>query len=286
MTTERAVAGESPVQVRLRQARHTWRVVRKVSALNLRARMSYRGDFLMSILFGILWQTSTLIFASVLLTRFNGLGNFPNDGVLLIIGMRLLSHGLYVLVFDNLAFLALRVNEGRMDGYFVRPLPVFTQLLMSDFNVNAFGDLAVGATTFGFAINYLHTSWSPTKIGYLVIALIGGVLIEASLQWMLSCLLLRSPSSYVVGAWVDELMSTFGNYPLSILPKVAQGLFTFVLPLAFVAYFPAEVILGIAPHHGATSILVHWSPAAGFLLFVLARWIWGRSLRGYHTAGG
>jgi ABC-2 type transport system permease protein len=277
---------ESPVRERMRRAGHTWRVVRKVSALNLRARMSYRGDFVMSILFGILWQTSTLIFASVLLTRFNGLGNFPNKGVLLIIGMRLFSHGLYVLFFDNLSFLALRVNEGRMDGYFIRPLPVFTQLLMSDFNVNAFGDIAVGATTFAFALNYLHANWSATKIGYLAIAIVGGILIEAAVQWMLSCLLLRSPSSYVIGSWVDELMSTFGNYPLSILPKVAQGLFTFVLPLAFVAYFPAEVILGIAPRHGAMSIVVHWSPAVGFLLFFLARWIWGRSLRGYHTAGG
>jgi hypothetical protein len=34
------------------------------------------------------------------------------------------------------------------------------------------------------------------------------------------------------------------------------------------------------------SILVHWSPAVGFVLIFVARWIWGRSLRGYHTAGG
>src|SRR5476649_1401480 len=95
-----------PVWSRAHRLAHTVRVARKVSVLNLRARMEYRGDFVISVFFGIIWQTSTLMFASVLLTRFKGgLGVFPADGVLLIIGMRLLSHGLYVLFFYNLAYL-------------------------------------------------------------------------------------------------------------------------------------------------------------------------------------
>jgi ABC-2 type transport system permease protein len=266
---------------------HLVRVVLKVSALNLRARMEYRADFVISIFFGIIWQTSTLMFASVLLTRFKGgLGSFPASGVLLIIGMRLLSHGLYVLIFSNLAWLPRLVDEGRMDGYFLRPVPVFTQLLISEFNVNAIGDIAVGGSTLGIAISLVHVNWSLGKGLYVAVAVIAGLLVEAALQLMLACLLLRSPGSRVLGSWVDELMSTFGNYPLSIVPKVVQGLFTFLLPLAFVAYFPVQVVLGIAPRHGAMSVVVHWSPVAGFLLFVVARRVWAYSLRHYHSAGG
>ena len=272
---------------RAHQLRHTLRVVRKVTALNLRARMEYRVDFIVSVLFGILWQTSTLMFASVLLTRFKGgLGDFPSAGVLLIIGLRLLAHGLYVLVFSNLNWLPRLVDEGRVDGYFLRPLPVFTQVLLSQFNVNALGDIAVGASTLGFAVRLVGVHWSIGLGLYVAAAVVGGVLAEAALQLMLSCLLLRSPGSRVLGAWVDELMSTFGNYPLSIVPKFVQGLFTFLLPLAFVAYFPVEVILGIAPRRGAMSILVHWSPVVGVLLFVIARRVWSYSLRHYQTAGG
>jgi ABC-2 type transport system permease protein len=273
---------------RAHQLRHTFRVVRKVTALNLHARMEYRADFIISVLFGIIWQTSTLMFASVLLTRFkSGLGDFPSSGVLLIIGLRLLSHGLYVLVFSNLGWLPRLVDEGRMDGYFLRPVPVFTQLLISQFNVNAIGDLAVGASTLGFAIAFVDVHWTIARVLYLVAAVIGGFLLEAALQLMLSCLLLRSPGSRVLGSWVDEMMSTFGNYPLSILgSRVVEGLFTFLLPLAFVAYFPAEVVLGIAPKHGAMSLVVHWSPVVGFGLFFVARKVWNYSLRHYATAGG
>lgn len=275
------------VRPRVHQLRHTARVVRKVTALNLRARMEYRVDFLISVLFGVLWQTSTLMFASVLLTRFKGgLGGFPATGVLLIIGMRLLAHGLYVLIFSNLNWLPRLVDEGKVDGYFLRPLPVFTQLLISQFNVNALGDIAVGASTLGFAVTLVDVHWNVALGLYVAAAVVGGVLIEGALQLMLSCLLLRSPGSRVLGSWVDELMSTFGNYPLSIVPKVVQGLFTFLLPLAFVAYFPVEVVLGIAPKQGAMSILAHWSPLAGVLLFAVARRVWNYSLRHYHTAGG
>jgi ABC-2 type transport system permease protein len=285
MTTLTATGGGQ--RTRAHELRHVARVVGKVTALNFRARMEYRGDFVISVLFGIIWQTSTLMFASVLLTRFNGgLGNFPSSGVLLIIGMRLLSHGLYVLIFSNLAWLPRLVDEGRMDGYFLRPLPVFTQLLLSQFNVNAIGDIAVGATSLSVAISLVHVRWTFGAGAYVAAAVIGGLLIEAALQLMLSCLLLRSPGSRVLGSWVDELMSTFGNYPLSIVPRVVQGLFTFLLPLAFVAYFPVEVVLGIAPKHGAMSVIVHWSPLAGLLLFVLARRVWSYSLRHYTTAGG
>jgi ABC-2 type transport system permease protein len=272
---------------RTRRVRHTVRVVRKVTALNFRARMEYRGDFVVSVAFGILWQTSTLMFASVLLTRFKGgLGSFPADGVLLLIGIRLLAHGLYVLCFSNLAYLPIHVDEGRMDGYFLRPVSLFTQLLLSQFNVNAIGDIAVGATTLGFAMELLHVQWPIGTLLYLAVAVVSGALVEGAIQLMLACLLLRSPGSRVLGQWVDELMATFGNYPLSILPAVVVGLFTFALPLAFVAYFPTEVLLGIAPTHGVMSVVTAWSPVVGFGLFVLALRVWRYSVRHYHSAGG
>jgi hypothetical protein len=75
------VVTESALRARVGRARHTVRIVGKVSALNVRAQMEYRGNFVASILLGILWQTSTLMFASVLLTRFKGgLGGFPSAG--------------------------------------------------------------------------------------------------------------------------------------------------------------------------------------------------------------
>jgi ABC-2 type transport system permease protein len=271
---------------RVGRALHTLRVLRRATAVNIRARSEYRVDFILSILFGILWQTSTLAFAGVLLTRFDALGDFPARGVLLIVGMRLMSHGLYAVSFDNFMLLPMLVDEGRVDFYFLRPLSVFTQVALSNFNVNALGDLVVGATTCGFGVFLAHLSWTFRTVVFFIAAIVGGTLIEATVQIVLASLVLGSPGSRFLGLWVEEIMSTFGNYPLSILPGAVRILFTSVLPLAFVAYLPVEVLLGRAPRHGIGSIIYHWSPAMGFLLFLVGHRIWSWSLQRYRSAGG
>lgn len=79
------------------------------------------------------------------------------------------------------------------------------------------------------------------------------------MQLPLAALLLRSPFAHGVGKWIDDIMATIGNYPLSILPVVLRGIFTYVLPLAFVAYFPVLVLLDREPEHGPLAWLAPWS---------------------------
>lgn len=267
--------------------RYHLRIIRRVSALNLRARSQYRVDFLTSLLFGVIWQTSTLVFVSALLTRFTGgLGNVPSAGVVLIVGMRLVSHALYVLLFGNLGWLPQLVDEGRVDGYQLRPLPVLTQVLLSQLSITGLGDLLAGVSALAVAVGLVDVHWTVLSVGFLVATIIGGTLLESALQVAVSTLLLRSPSTRVLGSWMDEVMATFGSYPLSILPRAVQTLLTFVFPLAFVAYFPALVLLGLAPHTGPMAVLERCSPLLGPLLFLAALGIWRRGMRSYQSAGG
>lgn len=271
---------------RLQQARHTRLVIRKVTAVNVRAILQYRGDTAVSLLFGVLWQTSTLIFASVLITRFNGLGGWPSIGVVLIAGVRLLSHGFYVLIFFNIASIPQLIDEGRFDGFFLRPVPIFTQMLLSSFSPNAIGDLLVAFTLCAVALPRIAVDWTIGKALFLLAGVIGGTLIEAAVQMIAACFLLRSPGTRAIPSFLDEMFGTFGNYPLTILPGALQGIFTFVLPLAFVAYFPVAVVLGLEPRSIVMSTLAHLSPLVGLLLFLAARRLWTRSLRNYASVGG
>jgi ABC-2 type transport system permease protein len=200
--------------------------------------------------------------------------------------MRLLSHGLYVIFFNSFSFLPMLVDEGRLDGYFLRPLPVFTQVLLSTFSVNGLGDVVVGASSFIVALTLVHVHWTIAKIAFMAIAIVSGALVEAALQTALGCLLLRSPGSRVLGAWIDELLSSFGNYPLSIFPPAVRAVFTFGLPLAFIAYLPARLILGIAASHGAEAWLTRLSPLVGIGMFLAARQLFAWSLKHYVHAGG
>jgi ABC-2 type transport system permease protein len=263
-----------------------WRVAWRITRLNFRARLEYRGDFLMAIVMGVLWQTSVLVFAGVLLTRFPGLGGWTSGGVLLIASMRLLAHGVFVAVFGQLWMVPFIVQDGQLDGYLVRPLPVYRQVLLSQFPVNAFGDSTAAVLTFALALTRLHITWSLFRVSYLVAGVAGGVFVEAALQTVLAAVSLRYPVGLVWFRWLDSMLGTFGNYPLRILPVAPRALLTFVLPVAFLAYLPAAVITGRVGGSGVAMWLAYGSPLAGLLLYVASRWFWVQALRRYHSVGG
>jgi ABC-2 type transport system permease protein len=263
-----------------------WRVAWRITKLNFRAKLEYRGDFAMAILVGLMWQASILVFAGVLLTRFPSLGGWTSGGVLLIVAMRLLSHGLCTLTFAQLWQMAFIVPEGLLDGYLVRPMPVYRQVLLSQFPVNAFGDTSAALLTFGLALTRLHIAWTPVRVVYLVAGVAGGVMVEAALQTVLGAISLRYTTGLTWFRWLDSIFGTFGNYPLRVLPAVPRIALTFVLPVAFIAYLPAAVITGHVAGSGVAAWLAYASPAIGLLLYLLSRLFWLFMLRHYQSVGG
>jgi ABC-2 type transport system permease protein len=263
-----------------------WRTALRITAVSFRARAQYRGDFITALAMGLAWQTSVLVFATVILTRFPGLGGWTSGGVLLIVAIRLLSHGGFVLVFNSLIMIPYMVQQGSLDGYLIRPMPVYRQVLLYTFPLNALGDSFSALLLFAIAIARVHLAWTPPMALYLIAAVIGGVLLEAAIQTFVSILAFRSTIPMAVFMWFDRMIATFGNYPFSILPLAARAFLTYLLPVAFVAYLPAAVLTGRVASTGVPEWLAYASPAAGPLLYVLARYAWYRALRHYESAGG
>lgn len=263
-----------------------WRTALRITAISFRARTQYRGDFITALAMGLAWQTSVLVFVTVILTRFPGLGGWTSGGVLLIVAIRLLSHGGTMLVFNSLLMIPYIVEQGALDGYLVRPMPVYRQVLLYTFPLNALGDSFSALLLFGFAIARVHLDWTPVKVLYLVAAVVGGVLLEAGIQTLVSILAFRFTIPMAVFMWFDRMIATFGNYPFSILPLAARAFLTYLLPVAFVAYLPAAVLTGRIASTGVPVWLAYASPAAGPLVYILARYAWFRALRGYESVGG
>ena len=72
----------------------------------------------------------------------------------------------------------------------------------------------------------------------------------------------------------------FVKYPLNVFPAAIQGFFTFLLPLGFVAYYPAMALLG------KTSLPVPvLMPVVAAVVILLAALIWNAGLRGYNSTG-
>jgi ABC-2 type transport system permease protein len=262
-----------------------WRIALRLTALNIRAQLEYRGEFLLGVAIGAVWQISVIVFASVLLTRFPGMGGWASGEVLLIASMRLLSHGLQVLIFGRLTWMPMFMYGGLIDAYLLRPMPVYRQVQLAFFPPNAIGDLGVAVMLFAGAISRVDVAWTPGRIGYLVAAVIGGTLMEAAIFTTLASVSLHAPATLYWSVWLEDLLATFGNYPLSILPRLVGGVLTFLLPIAFIAYFPAAVITGHQNTVGVPAMLAAAAPLIGLVAFVASRRLFLVSLRHYKGMG-
>jgi ABC-2 type transport system permease protein len=262
------------------------RIVWRVTALNFRAQMEYRTEFLLMIAIGAIWQVSVIVFATVLLSRFAGMGGWDSSDVLLIPATRMLAHGLFVLFLGRMHWAGRQIQEGRIDVYLMRPMPVHRQIQLAFFPTNAIGDLTVAAGLMVGALSRSDLDWTTGRVTYLVAAVLGGMLLEAALFTVVASASLRFPAADMWGRWLEELLGTFGSYPLNVLPRAVGGFLTYGLPLAFVAYFPAAVLTG----HGHTTGVPYWlaaaSPLLGLLAYLGARLLWKWSLRHYSGVNG
>jgi ABC-2 type transport system permease protein len=263
-----------------------WRLALRITRLNVRARLEYRAEFLLTVLTGLIWQTSILVFASVLLVRFPGMGGWTSPQVLLIASMRMTSHALFILLFGRVLWITGLVQLGSIEAFLLRPLPVYRQVQLSMFSVNAIGDLLVAATLTFMAVARFDLPWTPARVALLVAGLAGGLLVEAAVHTAISAFGLHLGGTVYWSSWTEELMATFGNYPLNILPKVAQVALTYVLPIAFLAYLPASLVTGQSQGRVVPALVVALIPLVGLAAFVGSRYFWNASLRRFQGVSG
>jgi ABC-2 type transport system permease protein len=274
------------VRARWRAFLAAWKLALRIAGLCFRAELEYRADFVTSIVFGVAWQASIIVFATVLLGSFPGMGGWSSHAVLLIASMRMLSHGLFALFFDRNDNLPALIQDGRLEAFLLRPMPVYRQVQLSIFPTNALGDLLVGVSMCTWAVWVIDLRWTLARIAYLAAGLTGGVLMEAAISTTLASFLLRFPATSAWHLWVEELLSTFGNYPLSFLPRLMSNAFTFILPLAFIAYFPAAVLTGHTRGLDVPTAVAAAAPLIGLVAFAFSRLLWNAGMRRFTGVTG
>jgi ABC-2 type transport system permease protein len=270
----------------LRRFARSWRIGWRITALNLRAQLEYRAEFLLRIVFGIVWQLSIIVFAAVLLSRFSGMGGWSSSEILLIAATRMTCNALFVLYCGNIFVLSYLVQQGRIDGYLLRPLPVYRQVQLSSFPANGLGDLTVGLALFAGALHRSSLHWTPGRVAYLAATVVGGTLLISAVFTALSAAALHFPAAWYWTTWVSEITSTFGSYPLSIMPKAVGGLLTWALPIAFIAYFPVGVLTGHGGALGVPVVIAAAAPLVALAAYLGSRVLWNWSLGHYTGVNG
>ncbi|MGJ6979575.1 ABC transporter permease [Aestuariimicrobium soli] len=258
-----------------------WWLLYRTSA---KAQLQYRANFVSAVLGGIAFQGVQLLFIGVLLNRFRTIGGWGFAEIAFMFGMRLASHAVYILFFQPTSQTEQVVREGEFDRYLLRPVPAFVQLLTRRFPLMGLGDVALGVGTVVIFSALAPVEWTWWRLGYLVLAVIGGGLVESAVQTFIGSFAFRFVTVRSASYLVDNVITSFAPYPLTIF---GWGLYVlvFALPLGLVAYLPATALLGRAAEVPLPEWFVWGSPLLGVLLLLATHAWWQRMTRQYASPG-
>ncbi|GAB2905480.1 ABC transporter permease [Streptomyces mayteni] len=261
------------------------RAYRLLATAAFRAQLQYRGNLLLTLAGGVAYQGVGLVFLWTVTSRFGDLGGWSMAEIAFLYGMRVTAHGLIMVPTSQLYSLDQAIRTGEFDRYLVRPAGPLTQLLTRQVHLPTLGDLATGIVVLTFAARQVGFEPTPAALLYLCLALAGGALVEGACQLAVASLSFRMLSNLALRNLIDDTMNTFGGYPLKAFPDTARLALTYLLPVAFVAYLPAGVLLDRADGLGITPWLAYGAPLAGPLLYAAAYLLWRSQLRHYASSG-
>lgn len=256
-----------------------------LASASIRSEFQYRANAITSILGGLIYQVTGFLVVWLIVARFNAIGGWTLPAITLLYGMRLTSHGIFYACFSQMFELDRVLINGEFDRFLLRPIPTLLQVFTRKLRINAFGDLIGGATLLIAASLGSAVDWSPRAVVFLLCAVVGGALVEGAVQITLGSLSFRLLNTLALRTTANEVFNVYGNYPFSIFPKVLEYLLTFGLPVAFVAFMPASVLLDRTDTLHVPIWLAVIAPLVGLALFLIAIRVWRAQSRHYQSAG-
>ena len=197
------------------------RMYRKILIQDLKSKMSYRADFVISTFGMIMTNLSGFVTFMILFQNFPTINGWDYHHML------------------NLRFM---VQSGDFIKYCFRPVNVFFYFISEVFDVKGLGQLAFGIGTIVYAWIKIGIPVTPLIILKLIVFLLTASLFMIALMNFAAatCFWIKG-SGYVMV--IMFRFKDFAKYPSSIFEGIFKIIFTFIIPIAFIAYYPSLVIL-------------------------------------------
>ncbi len=224
----------------------------------------------------------------VILDRVGTLNGWSFGQVAFLYGLGVFSHGFQDLFFIQTRHIENHVIQGRFDRFLVRPLGVFFQFCTGTVNFCGFYDLIPGIIIFAYGCKQVDFQWSIQNIFLLILVIIGGTMIQAAIYTLTGSIAFWTKKSAVFVKVNLELFDKTTQWPMAIYPNWFIRIFSFLIPMGFVSFYPGCGFLGISSGVSFPLPLemAIWTPVVGLLWFILARKVFYLGLeKKYESAG-
>ncbi len=257
----------------------------RLAGAQLRSQMQYRASFVMETVGTFMITGLDFIMMAVLLTRFDSIAGWSLAEVAFLYGTSTIALSISELVGGAWEDFDEWVVRGSFDRFLIRPLGVSFQMIAVGFPIRRLGRVAQGVIALAFAFGWIRPDWGIERWLFF------GVTLASAAALFLAIIVVGATASF----WTPQTAEitnifTYGgqfmtSYPMSIYEEWMRSLFTFVVPLALINYYPALYLLNKPDPFG----LPGWFPFLSAPVAALALWLamrlWRVGVLHYQSVG-
>lgn len=257
----------------------------KLIGAKLRSQLSYRASFAVDFVSQVLAQCYELIVILVLFSQIDALGGFTRDEVLLMYAFAGVAFGVADLFAGQLDNLPTYIRTGSFDVLLMRPLGTLPQIMCSDIRLRRIGRITSALGVMIYVLTNVPIDWTPAKVLLTIATPLAGTVIYSSV-WVVAC----SICFWIVEGREFSNAVTYGSnaftsYPINVYSRPLRWVMAFVVPGAFVAYYPSLALLGKQDPLGLPGWVGWTSPLVAALAAVVAGLVWRFAVRHYRGTG-
>jgi len=257
----------------------------RFAVASLRAQAQYRVSFSLSSVAQFLGVGVEFLAVWVLLDRFGAVRGWALPELAILFAIVNIAFAVAESFGRGFDMFPGVVKNGDFDRLLLRPRSTAFQVSCREFQFLRVGRLLLGVVLFAWGAAHSSVAFGAAKLALLAGAVAGGACVFYGL------FILQATMSF----WTIESLEiinalTYGGtetaqYPLTFYRRWFRGFFTFVVPLAFVSYIPAGVLLGRETVPALPEPLRWASPIVGVAFLGVTLLIWRFGERRYVSTG-
>jgi viologen exporter family transport system permease protein len=256
---------------------------RDIARLWIRAALAYPVSFWMMAVNQFVVGLLDFVGIWIMFHTIDALGGFGLAEIAFLYGATAFGLGVADLVGGQVERLGELIRMGRLDGMLLKPMPLIVQVCADRFAIRRVARITQAVVVLGVASYWVD--WTPAKVALTVVMLASGSAIFLALFVGVGCVQFWTLDASEVANAFTYGGNTLTQYPLTIFPKeVVTGL-TYLVPLAFVNWYPSLYILDRPDPYGFPEWLRYASPLAAVLMVAVTAVVWRAGVRHYESTG-
>ncbi|MCY3735328.1 MAG: ABC-2 family transporter protein [Gemmatimonadaceae bacterium] len=248
---------------------------------HLKSMLEYKASFWLSFLSMIATTGAGLVTIGVVFTHVEEIAGWTFPELFFLYALSIIGMSFHHAFTNSVIYLDENIRDGTFDQFLCLPVNTLFYLVARRYTPLGLGNLVVGIVYLVVAARIAGIDWGVANLLFLVVVVVSGNAIWFAIMLFIGTASFWVTRTHSVCSLVISIYE-LTRYPLSIYGLPLRGLLTFILPYAFVAYYPALFLLGKKEAGSEWGLL---SPLVAVVLVLVSYQFWKQGIRSYRGTG-